>query len=67
MPRPEPIRVGDKFADGGGVVWEVIRALPGGHLDVMDRKRCMFWMTYTRDVRANWTRIPKSALLYPRG
>lgn len=51
------IRVGDKFSDGHGHVWEVIRTLPGGKLDMMDRARTYFCMRYHRDV-CTWDRVP---------
>jgi hypothetical protein len=50
------IRVGDKFSDGHGNIWEVIATLPGGKLDMLDRARTYFCMRYHRDVRA-WERV----------
>jgi hypothetical protein len=50
-----PIRVGDRFSDGK-YVWEVIRTLPGGKLDLLDRERTYFSMRYHREVKM-WERV----------
>lgn len=50
-----PIRVGDRFSDGK-YVWEVIRVLPGGKLDLFDKQRSMFSMYYHRQVE-HWERV----------
>lgn len=54
--RTQPIRVGDKFNDGAGHVWEVIECYPGGKIDLIDRARTYFSMRYHWEVR-DWTRL----------
>lgn len=49
------IRVGDKLSDGKHV-WEVIRTLPGGKVDLFDRQRSYFTMRYHREVK-HWERV----------
>jgi hypothetical protein len=46
-----PIRVGDKFKSQSGTIWEVIRTIPGGKLDLFDRDKTRFAMYYHRQVR----------------
>lgn len=52
----DAIRVGDKFSDGLGHIWEVIRTYPGGRLDMMDRARTRFGFWEHKEVRT-WERI----------
>lgn len=56
MPRPQPIRIGDKFRMESGAVVEVIETRPGGHVELIDRDKSRFHHRYTREVR-EWPRV----------
>lgn len=53
-----PIRVGDKFTDERGRVWECIESKPCGRRGFFDRAKSRFMDTYVSQVRAwNWVRL----------
>ncbi len=49
------IRVGDKFETASGL-WEVIRTLPGGRIELFDRQKTRFLNSYHRIVKT-WERV----------
>ena len=59
MPRPEPIRVGDKFQAESGLL-EVIAHNPGGKVDLFDREKTRFHRRYAYEVRL-WPRVTAAA------
>jgi hypothetical protein len=52
--RSDPIRVGDKFKTHAGIL-EVIRTLPGGKVEMINRAKSCFHDRYTREMR-DWER-----------
>lgn len=59
MPKPQPIRVGDKFQAHSGV-WEVIAHKPGGKVELFDRDKSRFHFYYAHQVR-EWPRVTAPA------
>ena len=55
MTRPTPIRIGDKFKVGE-TIWEVIRTLPGGKIELFDRVKTRFHDRYHREIK-DWARV----------
>jgi hypothetical protein len=51
-----PIRVGDKFKRTSGRILEVIRTLPGGKVEMIDREKTQFHDRYTREM-LDWERV----------
>lgn len=46
-----PIQVGSKWKDKGDNVWEVVRLVPGGKVELFDRQRIWFSDTYQYEMR----------------
>lgn len=52
MKTVNPIQLGSKWKDKAGNVWEVVRLLPGGKVELFDRQRVWFTDNWQYQIRA---------------
>lgn len=49
---PNPIQMGSIWKDKSGNLWEVVRLLPGGKVELFDRQRVWFTDKWQYQIRA---------------